>query len=93
MYPRSALGDVVAFALAMADTPEPEVPKSTGTVDESTLEPVTRDVRFVVRLVMFCVVGVIAAAFVGLRMRSAAGNCGSSLVRPGGAIIEPHDAG
>ncbi|MEZ4408324.1 MAG: hypothetical protein R3A52_17880 [Polyangiales bacterium] len=73
----------------MADTPEPEVPKSTGTVDESTLEPVTRDVRFVVRLVMFCVVGVIAAAFVGLRMRSAAGNCGSSLVRPGGAIIEP----
>ena len=47
----------------MAD--EPTEPPSTGAVDESTLVPVDRDRRFVVRLVLLLVVGTIVATFLG----------------------------
>ncbi len=69
--------------------PDEAPPPSTGTVDEASLEPVTRDSRFLVRLVLLCLLGVTAAAFVGARLRGAAGNCGAGLIRPGGTVIPP----
>lgn len=74
----------------MPDTPEEDqAPPSVGTVDESSLEPVTRDGRFIVRLVLLCLLGVIAAAFVGARLKGAVGSCGAGLIRPGGTVIPP----
>jgi hypothetical protein len=67
------------------NAPEPE--RSTGRVDESELEPVTRDGRFIVRLVLALTVGLMAAIAIGAWMRGAAANCGSSLVRPGANVI------
>lgn len=64
-------------------------PPSTGTVDESTLLPVERDRRFIVRLVLALLVGLIAAAFVAVKIRSAAGACGAGLIRPGSSVIPP----
>lgn len=61
--------------------------------DDLGLEPVGRDRKFLVRLVLCCLVGVIAAGFVGLKLRTAAGSCGASLVRPGGTVIEPMNHG
>jgi len=75
------------------NTLEESPPPSVGTVDEASLEPITRDHRFVVRLVLFCLVGVTAAAFVGNKIRGAAGNCGAGLIRPGGTVIPPDPAG
>ena len=70
------------------DDQQPEgAPPSTGTVDESSLQPVGRDRRFIVRLVLLSLAAVIAAAFVGARLQRAAGSCGSSLVRPGSTVI------
>ncbi|MBL8604111.1 MAG: hypothetical protein JNK72_19440 [Myxococcales bacterium] len=72
----------------MADRPEDaELPPSTGQVDEDALEPMPRDTRFVVRLVLACLVGVIAAGFVGLKLQGAAGSCGRGLIAPGGSVI------
>ncbi len=67
---------------------EPPVP-STGTVDESTLVPVERDRRFVVRLVGLMLVGLLAAAFVGAKIKGFAGTCGAGLIRPGSSVIPP----
>lgn len=72
---------------AMHDAPSD--PEPTGAVDEATLEPVGRDHRFVVRLVLLLLVGLIAAAFVGSKLQGAAGSCGASLVRPGSTVIPP----
>jgi len=71
----------------MAD--EPTAPPSTGTVDESTLVPVERDRRFVVRLVLLLVVGTIVAIFLGAWVQRRAGACGNSLLRPGESVIPP----
>lgn len=59
----------------------------TGTVDESSLEPVGRDRRFIVRLVLSSLVGLVAAVWVGAWLRRSAGSCGASLVRPGSTVI------
>ncbi|MFO0557089.1 MAG: hypothetical protein U0269_35815 [Polyangiales bacterium] len=67
------------------NAPDPERP--TGHVDESELEPVTRDGRFIVRLVLALAVGLMGAIVIGAWMRGAAANCGSSLVRPGANVI------
>ncbi len=76
----------------MADPSEPSdlppVP-STGAVDESTLLPVERDRRFLVRLVLLLLVGLIAGAFVAMKLRGAAGSCGAKLIRPGSTVIPP----
>lgn len=78
----------------MPDTPEEDQPPpSLGTVDEASLEPVTRDGRFIVRLVLLCLLGVTAAAFVGARLKGAAGSCGAGLIRPGGTVIPPQPGG
>lgn len=70
------------------DEPQPErEPPSTGTVDESSLVPVGRDRRFIVRLVLLSLVAVVAAAFVGSRLQRVAGACGANLVRPGSTVI------
>lgn len=70
------------------DEQQPErTPPSTGTVDESSLVPIGRDRRFIVRLVSLSLVAVLAAAFVGARLQRAAGSCGASLVRPGSTVI------
>ena len=71
----------------MADE-DPEI-HSTGAVDESTLVPVERDRRFLFRLVALIVVGVIAAAFVGAKLKGWAGTCGAGLLRPGSSVIPP----
>jgi hypothetical protein len=76
----------------MSDAPEPpdEAPvASTGTVDESTLLPVERDRRFVVRLVLLLLVGLVAGAFVAAQLRHYAGTCGARLIRPGDTVIPP----
>lgn len=71
----------------MADE-DPEIP-STGTVDESTLVPVERDRRFLFRLVALILTGLIAAAFVGAKLKGWAGTCGAGLIRPGSSVIPP----
>jgi hypothetical protein len=71
----------------MAD--EPIEPPSTGVVDESTLVPVERDRRFVVRLVLLLLVGAIGATFFGAWVQRRAGACGHSLLRPGESVIPP----
>lgn len=72
--------------MATEDDPPPN---STGSVDESTLLPVERDRRFVVRLVLALLAGLVAAAFVSVKLRSAAGACGAGLIRPGSSVIPP----
>jgi hypothetical protein len=73
----------------MADTPSEE-PPSTGRVDESQLEPVTRDSRFIVRLILIVPVALMIVIAIGAWMRGAAANCGSSFVRPGANVIPNH---
>ena len=76
----------------MPDAPEPtdDLPvASTGAVDESTLLPVERDRRFVVRLVLVLLVGLMAGAWVAMHLRNAAGSCGAKLIRPGSTVIPP----
>lgn len=62
---------------------------STGAVDESTLLPLERDRRFVVRLVLMLLVGLIAGVFVAMQIRHTAGSCGAKLIRPGSTVIPP----
>jgi hypothetical protein len=65
---------------------ESSVP-STGKVDENELVPVSRDTRFLLRLVLLALLGVIAAAFVGAKLKGFAGTCGAGLIRPGTSVI------
>jgi hypothetical protein len=75
------------------DDPNEDPPVvSTGSVDESTLLPVERDRRFVVRLVLALLVGLIATSFVAMKIRSAAGACGAGLIRPGSTVIPPRSS-
>lgn len=79
-------------ARAMSDAPEPpdDPPvASTGAVDESSLLPVERDRRFVVRFVLLLLVGLVGGVFVAAQMRHAAGTCGARLLRPGDTVIPP----
>jgi|LNFM01.1.fsa_nt_gb hypothetical protein len=69
---------------------QPAEPPSSGKVDESELEPVTRDGRFISRLILALIVGAMLAIVVGAYIRGAAANCGSSIVRPGSTVIPPH---
>lgn len=78
---------IVLYPRAMQE-PQGE-PEPRGTVDESTLEPVGRDRRFVVRLVLLLLVGLLAATFVGSKLQRAAGSCGADLVQPGSTVIPP----
>ncbi|MFO0606582.1 MAG: hypothetical protein U0324_25650 [Polyangiales bacterium] len=71
----------------MAD--DPTEPPSSGTVDESTLVPVERDRRFVVRLVLLLLVGLVAATFIGAFVQRRAGACGRGLITPGSSVIPP----
>lgn len=76
----------------MADPSEPSDTSPvtpTGTVDESTLLPIERDRRFLVRLVLLLLVGLIAGAFVAMKLRGVAGSCGAKLIRPGSTVIPP----
>lgn len=76
----------------MSDAPEPSdnpLATSTGAVDESTLLPVERDRRFLVRLVLLLLVGLVGGAFVAMKLRGAAGSCGAKLIRPGSTVIPP----
>lgn len=75
--------------MADADPTDDAVPPSRGAVDESSLLPIERDRRFVVRLVLALLVGLIAAAFVAAKLRSEAGSCGAKLIRPGSTVIPP----
>lgn len=77
---------------AMADPSEPsDTPPvvSTGAVDESTLLPVERDRRFLVRLVLLLLVGLVGGSFVAMQLRGAASSCGAKLMRPGSTVIPP----
>lgn len=80
----------MADAVDPKDPPgAPEAPPSTGTVDERLLLPIERDWRFLYRLVALLLVGLIAAAFVGWKLKGLAAGCGSGLVRPGSTVIPP----
>lgn len=71
----------------MSDPADETPPPSTGTVDESSLQPVPRDRRFLVRLALLAAVATVAATFVGAKLQRAAGACGASLIRPGSTVI------
>ncbi|MFO0627503.1 MAG: hypothetical protein U0325_17985 [Polyangiales bacterium] len=71
----------------MSDPADETPPPSTGTVDEASLQPVTRDRRFLVRLALLAAVATGAATFVGAKLQRAAGACGASLLRPGSTVI------
>lgn len=71
----------------MSEPVDETPPPSTGTVDESSLQPVTRDRRFLVRLALLAGVATVAATFVGAKLQRAAGACGASLIRPGSTVI------
>ena len=76
----------------MADAPEStdDLPvASTGAVDESTLLPLERDRRFLVRLVLMLLVGLIAGGFIAMKLSHEAGSCGAKLIRPGSTVIPP----
>lgn len=76
----------------MADAPEPSADPpitSSGTVDESTLVPVERDRRFLVRLVLMLLVGLVAGSFIAVKLRNGASTCGARLIRPGSTVIPP----
>lgn len=76
----------------MADPTEPSDTSpapSTGGVDESALLPIERDRRFLVRLVLMLLVGLVGGAFVAMKLRGAAGSCGAKLIRPGSTVIPP----
>lgn len=70
-------------------SPEEELPPSAGKVDESTLQPVERDRRFVVRLVLMLAVAVVVATSVGGWIQRRAGACGAGIIRPGSSVIPP----
>lgn len=67
---------------------EPE-PPSTGAVDERDLVPVERDTRFVYRLVALLLLALVAAAFVGAKLKGWGASCGAGLIRPGSTVIPP----
>lgn len=67
------------------------LPPSAGVVDESSLVPVGRDRRFLVRLVLLALVALVASSFVALKLQRAAGSCGASLIRPGATVIPAQD--
>ncbi len=69
---------------------EPEAPKPSLRDDE--LEPMRRDRGFLVRLVAAAIVGIIAAAFVGYKLKHVASGCGAGLIRPGSSVIPSGDA-
>jgi hypothetical protein len=76
----------------MSDATEPtdaHPPAPGGHVDESTLLPVERDRRFLLRLVLMLLVGLIAGSFVAMKLRNEAGSCGAKLMRPGSTVIPP----
>lgn len=60
-----------------------------GKVDESTLVPMERDRRFLVRLVSMLIIGLIVAVWLSAKMVNAAGACGAGLIRPGSSVIPP----
>ncbi len=72
-----------AAPAAPSDSPA-AVPAGDGKLD---LEPVGRNPRFVIRLVLALLVGLIAAAFVGMKLKGVAANCGAGLVRPGESVV------
>ncbi len=71
----------------MTDPDPPDPPP--GAPRDLELEPVGRDPRFVVRLILALIVGLIAASYVGLKLKGAASGCGSGLIRPGTTVIPP----
>jgi hypothetical protein len=73
----------------MADDSSDPLPPSSGRVDESTLVPVGRDRRFVVRLVLLLLAGTTAATFVGGYLQRRASACGRGLITPGSTVIPP----
>jgi hypothetical protein len=77
----------------MSDPVDEIPPPSSGTVDESSLQPVTRDRRFLVRLALLAMVATVAATFVGAKLQRAAGACGASLIRPGSTVIPAERSG
>lgn len=81
-----------ALSVVSEPSPEPTEPPSTGRVDESELEPVPRDTRFVLRLVFSLLAGLMAALWVGAKLKSNAASCGGNLLRPGATVIPTNNA-
>jgi hypothetical protein len=67
---------VIDPSAAMSDPVDETPPPSTGTVDESSLQPVSRDRRFLLRLTLLAGVATLAATFVGAKLQRAAGAAG-----------------
>ena len=70
----------------MTDSDDKPSSKPEGDLD---LEPMPRDPRFIVRLVLMLIVGFIGASFVGLKLKGMAAGCGSGLVQPGSSVVPP----
>ena len=69
------------------ETPEPDSAPTPSPLRDDELEPVPRDTRFVVRLVLALLVGLLAALWLAHRMQRGAASCGGNLLRPGGSVI------
>lgn len=89
MYHSPLFVSVSAARMSAPPDLPPDAPPSSGTVDESTLVPVERDRRFLVRLVLLLLLGLMAALWVGAKMQRAASDCGQGLIRPGSSVIPP----
>lgn len=70
----------------MADN---EDQKPEANLDSDEYLPMKRDYGFLVKLVGALLVGIVAAGFVGWKIRSAAAGCGAGLVRPGSSVVPP----
>lgn len=77
----------------MTEAAPPDPPDRHGAPRDLGLEPVGRDPRFLVRLILALLVGLIAASYVGLKLKGAASGCGSGLIRPGTTVIPPEHPG
>ena len=74
----------------MTEQRDPESPPKDAersTIDDADLEPVTRDARFVYRIVAALILGAAGALVIGAWMKGAAASCGAGLIRPGVTVI------
>lgn len=70
---------------------DPDAKPSSEPKGDLDLEPVRRDPRFIVRLVLLLLVGFIGASFVGLKLKGMAAGCGGGLVQPGSSVVPPSE--
>jgi hypothetical protein len=71
-------------------SPDPAEEADVGSAPRSPdleLEPISRDGRFVYRLVAGFMIAILAVLLVGGWIKGAAASCGAGLIRPGATVI------